>query len=360
MARLSQADLYGLLAFLRTCERFPDVDSLRTGMLPGLKRLIRCDHVAYNEVDLTTGTPFWIIHPRDSEAVANPDAFVRWVHQHPIVLYHATHAGGKAVQLADFVTRRELHRLELYHDFFRPLEIEHQLAITIPAPGGVLVGLPFNRADRAYSERDRLLLDLLRPHLAHLHRRAQARDEARRALGLLDGAAELAGRAVVLLGRGDAVQSATGGAGAWLDDYFPGERAGAGRLPDTVAAWVRSQRRRLNTGNRAPEVRMPLTVVRDGTRLCVSFLPASAPGEADVLLLKLRREELALDGLAAMGLTARESDVLRCADRGLANAAIARELGISARTVAKHLEHIYVKLGVATRTGALAQARRAA
>jgi HD-GYP domain-containing protein (c-di-GMP phosphodiesterase class II) len=52
------------------------------------------------------------------------------------------------------------------------------------------------------------------------------------------------------------------------------------------------------------------------------------------------------------GLTAREVEVLRLLARGLANKQIARELVISPKTVANHVEHIYAKLGVSTRARA--------
>ena len=44
---------------------------------------------------------------------------------------------------------------------------------------------------------------------------------------------------------------------------------------------------------------------------------------------------------------------------GLTNTQIALELALSQRTVAKHLEHIYAKLGVANRTAAVAWGRDA-
>lgn len=56
------------------------------------------------------------------------------------------------------------------------------------------------------------------------------------------------------------------------------------------------------------------------------------------------------DGLAARpaeALSGRELDVLRQAARGLDNAAIAAELGLSMRTVERHLSNAYGKLGVA-------------
>jgi HD-GYP domain-containing protein (c-di-GMP phosphodiesterase class II) len=52
------------------------------------------------------------------------------------------------------------------------------------------------------------------------------------------------------------------------------------------------------------------------------------------------------------GLTAREVEVLRLAARGLAVAAIAAQLGISKKTAANHVEHIYVKIGVSNRARA--------
>ena len=58
------------------------------------------------------------------------------------------------------------------------------------------------------------------------------------------------------------------------------------------------------------------------------------------------------------GLTTRELDVLRLAARGLTNRAIGHELSISHRTVQGHLQTIYGKLGVNSRTEAVTEALR--
>jgi len=52
------------------------------------------------------------------------------------------------------------------------------------------------------------------------------------------------------------------------------------------------------------------------------------------------------------GLTEREVAVLRLIARGFTNRQVAARLGISAKTVGHHVEHIYAKSGVATRAGA--------
>ena len=56
------------------------------------------------------------------------------------------------------------------------------------------------------------------------------------------------------------------------------------------------------------------------------------------------------------GLTAREADVLGLLAQGCSNKAIASTLGISAKTVGNHVEHIYTKLGVTNRAGAALRA----
>lgn len=69
--------------------------------------------------------------------------------------------------------------------------------------------------------------------------------------------------------------------------------------------------------------------------------------EIDVQHLAIR-----LASFEALGLTRREADVLQWVAAGKTNTEIGFILGISSRTVQKHLEHIFEKLGVGTRTAA--------
>jgi DNA-binding CsgD family transcriptional regulator len=67
----------------------------------------------------------------------------------------------------------------------------------------------------------------------------------------------------------------------------------------------------------------------------------------DSLVLEERREEVQL--------TSRERDVLSWVARGKTNAEIAELLWLAPSTVRKHLENVYAKLGVSTRTAAVAR-----
>lgn len=65
-----------------------------------------------------------------------------------------------------------------------------------------------------------------------------------------------------------------------------------------------------------------------------------------------------LDRLSEAALTPRETEVLGWLAKGKTNRDIADILGMSHRTVNKHLEHIFEKLGVETRAAAAALATR--
>jgi DNA-binding CsgD family transcriptional regulator len=64
--------------------------------------------------------------------------------------------------------------------------------------------------------------------------------------------------------------------------------------------------------------------------------------------------ESVVERLARDGLTAREAQIVRLVALGRSNQAVADELGLSVRTVQKHLEHAFRKLGVGRRSDAAA------
>ena len=102
------------------------------------------------------------------------------------------------------------------------------------------------------------------------------------------------------------------------------------RLPTLIEEWLRSGERR-----------KPLRLDRNGTRLVVE---APTPGA-----LLLTEERVILETL-----TAREREFLRWLAAGKSTSEIARELWVTPATVSKHLHNIYRKLGVTSRTAALA------
>jgi len=86
------------------------------------------------------------------------------------------------------------------------------------------------------------------------------------------------------------------------------------------------------------------------------------PVAPDELVARARRHLRRLETWNGAGvrLTRREREVLGLLAEGLAPTQIAADLGITPKTVATHVEHIYTKLGVHTRAQAVASAFRLA
>jgi DNA-binding CsgD family transcriptional regulator len=86
------------------------------------------------------------------------------------------------IKVADFYSARQWRSTGMYTDYYRPLGIEHDLMLTLPAgPGPAIdpqqsVRLLFVRGPGPdFTERDRALLTLLRPHLHRAYLDAESR-----------------------------------------------------------------------------------------------------------------------------------------------------------------------------------------
>jgi len=163
-------------------------------------------------------------------------------------------------------------------------------------------------------------------------------------------AIEAVGLAVVILDRDLEPEWMTPGAETLLQN----ESQDSG-LPEALRVWLATENDSAPGGNS--------TAVSDsedifdfehiGTTLRARLL--GQRGGAQLLLLEKRDARApAAASLTSYRLTQREVEVLMWVARGKTNKDIGEILGMSPRTVNKHLEHIYVKLGVETRTAAAA------
>jgi DNA-binding CsgD family transcriptional regulator len=97
----------------------------------------------------------------------------------------------------------------------------------------------------------------------------------------------------------------------------------------------------------------------DNALLQLQYMGRSGPNEFLLRLAKDSSPDLPAKFSSELGLTTREGEVLSWLSKGKTNRDIAQILGLSPRTVDKHLEQIYAKLGVENRTAAAAIATNA-
>ncbi|MEO6271581.1 MAG: response regulator [Rhodoferax sp.] len=162
-------------------------------------------------------------------------------------------------------------------------------------------------------------------------RNAQATRLAREAV-------DVAGMGAVVLDGQGRVAWRSPQATRWLDGAFGADDLEAG------ATWLQST-------TAAAEVWMPMP---GGRRLVSRHMGQSGFSETTLLLLMAPADAAAHPRQPEVPLTPRETEVLSWLAKGKTNRDIADILGMSPRTVNKHLEHIFEKLGVETRSAATA------
>ena len=157
-------------------------------------------------------------------------------------------------------------------------------------------------------------------------------------------AVDIAGMGTVLLDYQGRVAWRSPQATQWLDMAFGADDGGK----EQAAQWL-------------------LQVLREGMsatgsarsgRLLARNLGQGSLGETMLLLNLAPQGEQAAHRLLDIALTPRETEVLSWVAKGKTNRDIADILGMSPRTVNKHLEHIFEKLGVETRSAATALASK--
>lgn len=178
--------------------------------------------------------------------------------------------------------------------------------------------------------------------------RLQAHLRTARMMSAAMDAIEAVDNAVVVLDSTGQALWKTGRARLWLAQYFS-EAEDAPGLPAALQAWVTLQLQAPPGEGAAPVFQ----TVHGDHQLTLSLSASRKTGETLLLLEeRVRPPDPTLALAASFQLTAREVEVLLWLAKGKTNRDIGEILGMAPRTVNKHLEHIFVKLGVETRAAA--------
>jgi DNA-binding CsgD family transcriptional regulator len=168
----------------------PAEEGLPPSLLADLMEQIRCDSVSFYGLD-SGRQNFWF-YQGGPDGDDGPDPIFEqtidqalWQHYWdclPCSYPDASADLRSVITIADFYSARQWLSTAMYADVYRPQEIRHSLMLSLPGPPGPSRGpdrtarLFFTRADGLdFSERDRALLVLLRPHLHQAYLDAQRR-----------------------------------------------------------------------------------------------------------------------------------------------------------------------------------------
>jgi DNA-binding NarL/FixJ family response regulator len=179
------------------------------------------------------------------------------------------------------------------------------------------------------------MLARIRVHLAN----ARLTQSARAAL-------DVSGRYLLAVNRQGKVMWATPQAQKLLTDSLGPAGAEELALPEPLQQWLDAAQRK--SGAKAT-VSFP-----EHPELQLHYMGKAGQNEFLLRLAKDTSASLPAEFTTELGLTSREGEVLSWLSKGKTNRDIAQILGLSPRTVDKHLEQIYAKLGVENRTAAAA------
>jgi DNA-binding CsgD family transcriptional regulator len=180
---LRESDLRTLLDVVRAGYDDEPGEAMPGAVLHGLAKIIPSASVSFCELDLRRDVV--VTDQEVSDAPAPPGQpeeadEVFWARFRSCLFCSYPERTGdlrSAVRLSDFYPRRRLHATAMWADFYRPLGAEHEMLVPLPAAPGHARRLLFVRgpADRDFSERERLVVELLQPHLHAVWQDAERR-----------------------------------------------------------------------------------------------------------------------------------------------------------------------------------------
>jgi DNA-binding CsgD family transcriptional regulator len=361
MEQLTFHDTQQLLTAIHNLHTLKNADTFGTDSLAMLDRLVPADaSVAMTlRADFTELVVKSLSPDLDRLVEKLMPTLTRCVNQSPFFTKIPAIVKG-AHKSSDFIDFEEFSRGEMYSEVMKPLGSDDTTMLILfdldggrwPRPDEPILHYAFYHPWQQLSDRDRLILNLLQPHLIQAYQNVCQYQQFQQRIEELQQSLDQCG--VVVIDDLGGVQLMTAQAATWLQFYFPNNR-NFYQLPELLQSWVKHQIDRLKSVDRLSSSQLPLRLQQENRQLTIR-LAIDTPGKKYLIFLT---EEAILSVFAALellGLTQREAEILAGVIRGRSNQEIATDLQMSINTVRKHLEHIYQKLGVQSRTEAIALA----
>jgi DNA-binding NarL/FixJ family response regulator len=332
-----------LLDFVAEAESaaLSDWTDARELILSGLTKLIPCDVAVCCEGPgpslVWTATDPTVVEPRVREL----DFWLSCYAQLPWLVPWDRVAEEVAVRFSDRISQRAFRRTPVHDYFFRPFGLDHVVGARVALPTGQLIDFVCESGGRDFADPDVSLLERLRPYLGAILCRAQA------------GALALHLRSTFALTRREAEVLA-------LLTRGRSNRAIAATLfvsPGTVRKHLEHLYTKLAVKTRTEAANRALAPDGAGRASDAGSwqLNDLLGPDLDAERFRPRGSTSAVHLREMLGLTPRELQVLQVASEGRTNADIAAHLGLAPGTVKKHLERVYAKLEVNSRTEASAR-----
>lgn len=356
---LTGKDLRRLSTFIRDLYVLRTHDEFSTHLVAALPSITEGDFTSYNEFHSNGNEG--VVKSDQLPHIPNPEYYAgiinQYADQHPFLTHLQQTKDGSAKILSDFLTMREFRQTPLYHEFYKPLQIPYLALMALTVNCHTSITISRHRSGREFSEKTRTILNAIRPHVLQAFANAQAVTRTQEALTSATQTLDQIGHAVIAMTAQGKIQWATPRAHALLFQYGLKHRTGSDRLPSLLHEWVAERSAAFGAPHEPASPGIPLILTKGAQQLHIRLMHEEVGYK---LILEEQGRPLLCEQLERFGLAHRETEVLAWITQGKTNEEIGEILGCSRRTVQKHLERIYIKLGVENRTVAATFATEAA
>lgn len=228
MAHLTARDLKKLQDCIREIYSNLNMETFHANMLAAISKVIPASSIGYAEVNISqkrlSKNVVWPLISLSPDEVA---AFELHMHEHPLAHlvypkefkpnpfkkeinsfrtgWRIADSGaleGKAVKIHDMLTTSQFYRLGIYNEFYRKLNIEHQMVLLLSCKSSLNKNIAVNRDRRDFTEEERLMLNLLAPHITQAFKNASLYAKTQEALTALsiDGNKDASAQSLSSLG----------------------------------------------------------------------------------------------------------------------------------------------------------------
>jgi len=354
MIRLAGGELRRLSKFFRELYQLRTHEEFTDHVISAIPNIVGGQFTSYNEFYEKSRPGFFKCDqtPHCTDPAYYAAVLGRYIHQHPVIMHFHQKQIESTRMVTDFVSMRTFRSTDLYNEFYKPLKIPYLLSMAINVSPQLIITVSRHRDGREFSEAHRSTFNAIRPHLRQALQSALSVTRMQNHLAAANEVIKETRHAFISVTKEGRVRFATTHAQQLLKSYGLQIR-GTDWLPPVIKNWLIYYLKQLDRIDDVPPAIQPLIVKNELNRLCIRMI---SQGSHNFLVLDEQRPATFKADFAVLGLSPRESEILGWVAQGKTNPEIGIILSISHRTVHKHLERIYYRLGVENRTAATAVA----
>jgi DNA-binding CsgD family transcriptional regulator len=268
----------------------------------------------------------------------------RYVHQSPFTAYYLATQDASWKMTTDFMPVEDFHKLDLYQVGLKPLGINQQMCGFLAFMDGSLDVITLHRTRQGFTERERDILNTLHPHLVTSFINAIVCSRAHNSLAQIKAVLDTAPGAYGYFDAHGKVGWLQEKAKAWLQESFPDEALHQELIPDVVQQLVRES---------LQEGRTPKQLTRAKANEVLVICLGASPVGGWIMRLE-RKPRTTLPRFRPLPqFSRRKNEVLQWMVEGKRNLEIAQILGLSPRTVEKHVSAILSTFNAENRASAI-------